>query len=109
MKKKLLLILGLFVLTISSALAYRSTVDYGVADDTAIVITWKSTHSGRWFASGPSQKTFLSDESEKKAMNYVYDEEKYEPIYIGTIGKYRVYSLGYTLHSYDRNARKDIK
>jgi hypothetical protein len=84
-----------------------STLPLKLSDDTAVVITWK-TQRGYWNAAGPVQCLSLAEETEEKAMEYVYNE-KDSPGYVGEIGKYKIYSLGRELTGGDDDPRCCIR
>lgn len=78
----------------------------GIEDDDAIVVTWR-TSNNNWKACGPVQRTSTSWKTERKAKKLVTGNEDFVNLYyVGSIGKYSVYSLGRKLRSQDYNARR---
>ena len=72
-----------------------------------LAVSWQNKY-GRWFSWGPIQKTWTGEKSETKSLGYVFSERKGALRYLGRHGKYKVYSVGYRLKSYDIDVRKKL-
>ncbi|APD06040.1 hypothetical protein UJ101_00493 [Flavobacteriaceae bacterium UJ101] len=73
----------------------------------ALVISWQKNNI--WYACGPIQCIKTGEKTEKKALNYVYNEKKDSLEYIEKKGNYKIYSLNRPLKSYDKDVRKRLK
>lgn len=96
------------ILASASWAGYLSTLPVGVSNDTAVMIVWQN-QAGYWWAGGPVQCLWSGEESKEDAVEYVYDEKRDSPTYVGTIGKYTIYSFGRKLVSSDTDARICVK
>jgi len=73
---------------------------------TALVVMWQN-NAKWWRGSGPVQYGDLACETEDEAIKYLYQTKDDKLTFLGWYGKYKVYSLGRPLKSYERDARKD--
>lgn len=85
-----------------------SPSDYLNKTDHALVATWKNKNN-YWFSAGPTQRTLVGDETEEEALPYAYNDNVDTIKFIGTQGKYKLYTLGRKLKPGDLDIRKIIK
>jgi len=73
-----------------------------------IAVTWE-TDSGKWGAAGPTQFGWLPEDTEKIALEFVYDEQRYSIGFVEKIGKFRVYRVNQPWSSDNKDIRRWLK
>ena len=94
-------------LTLFSVTLIPSKVEIGTGKP-AIIVTYQSSN-GRWYGGGPIQWVLMSELTEDKVLDLLYTKEKGSPLYIKSIGKFKLYALPYYLKSYETDVRLRLK
>lgn len=72
---------------------------------TALMITWK-TRYGKWSGAGPTQALWTAYDTEEEAMNLLYNEDKDAPVYLGSYGRLKIYTMNRPLEKWEYDVRR---